>query len=245
MRHFAQTSLLGRPLAGESPAAPARDESRVQLLIDFDRSAAPQSAVNPSVNDDPASHFALRFAALLEADSTAAFNNAAISQLAREIFGSSAGFARDAYDAAEAGFNIYLNRVGFDLSSTPAAIDRLLAEQKRLPLQSRRDQNQIDFQQFSTPPAEALVVVKAAALCAGMTVLDRHGFKVTGAPPDRCQLWWEPITDAATTQTRKNMFCGARKWRTGHGDAVPASWSAKGVVRLLAGPGVQPVDRAK
>lgn len=78
----------------------------------------------------------------------------------------------DAYDAAEAGFNIFIQRVKLDLSNPLAAIDRLLTEQKRLPLQSRRDQNQIDFQQFSTPPAEALVVVKAAALCVGMTVLE-------------------------------------------------------------------------
>ena len=94
MRHFAQTSLLGRPLDDKSPTALTSEDSRVQLLIDFDRPAPAQAAANPSVMDDPASLFALRFAALLEMDSTAAFNNAAISQLAREIFGSSAGFAR-------------------------------------------------------------------------------------------------------------------------------------------------------
>jgi len=108
----------------------------------------------------------------LESDPTAALNNAALSQLAREILGSSVGHARDTYDAAEAGFNIYLQRVGLDLSNTPAAIDKLLAEQSRLPLQNRRDQHQIEFQQFSTPPPEALLVVKAAALCEGMTVLE-------------------------------------------------------------------------
>lgn len=53
-----------------------------------------------------------------------------------------------------------------------AAIDKLLVVQARLPVQTRRDQTQIEFQQFSTPPAEALVVVKAAALCPGMSVLE-------------------------------------------------------------------------
>lgn len=161
-----------RPTRNGSRSGPADDESQVQLCFDFDRIAAPQATAIPSVGETPESRFALRFAAVLEADPTAAFNNAAISQLAREIFGSSAGYARDAYDSAEAGFNIYLNRVGFDLSDTSAAIDRLLTEQARLPLQTRRDQNQIDFQQFSTPPAQALVVIKAASLCPGMTVLE-------------------------------------------------------------------------
>ena len=143
-----------------------------QLFFDFDGPATLPSTLSEPSQDDPASRFALRFAALLETDRAARFNNRAIAELAREIFGGSAGFARNAYDAAEAGFNIYLNRVGFNLSHTEAAIDRLLAEQARLPLQKRRDQNQIDFQQFSTPPAQALVVVKAATLCSGMTVLE-------------------------------------------------------------------------
>lgn len=96
----------------------------------------------------------------------------------------------DAYDAAEAGFNIFIQRVKLDLSNPLAAIDRLLTEQKRLPLQARRDQNQIDFQQFSTPPAEALVVVKAAALCVGMTECwygQSRGAGTADRRPDRHQ----------------------------------------------------------
>jgi protein-L-isoaspartate O-methyltransferase len=151
---------------------PSIKESPLQLRLDFERPAMPESTATSAAIDTPESAFALRFAALLEADPTAGFNNAAISQLAREIFGSSAGYARDAYDSAEAGFNLYLKRAGLDLSNAPAAIDRLLSEQERLPLQTKRDQHQIDFQQFSTPPAQALVVVKAASLCAGMKVLE-------------------------------------------------------------------------
>ncbi|MBX9787486.1 MAG: strawberry notch family protein [Pirellulales bacterium] len=130
----------------------------------------PATLVSP--DQHPTSRFALEFAARLEGDPAASFNNTAVSQLARDIFGSSAGHARDAYDAAEAGFNIYLNRVGLDLKNPQAAIDRLLTGQERLPLQTRRDQSQVDFQQFSTPPAQALTVIKAASLCAGMKVLE-------------------------------------------------------------------------
>jgi hypothetical protein len=108
----------------------------------------------------------------LEADPQAKFDNSALACLAQQVFGSSAGHGRDAYDAAEAGWNVYLHRTGIDLANVPAAIDWLLAEQARLPLQTRRDQTQIEFQQFSTPPAEALVVVKTAALCPGMSVLE-------------------------------------------------------------------------
>ncbi|MAT73427.1 MAG: hypothetical protein CMJ58_28420 [Planctomycetaceae bacterium] len=144
----------------------------VQLLLDFDGTATLPSIVGSANSEDSASRFALRFAALLEADPQARFDNKAVSELARDIFGSSAGYAREAYDAAEAGFNIFLNRIDFDISDCKAAIEWLLSEQARLPLQSRRDQRQIDFQQFSTPPAQALVVVKAAALQPGMNVLE-------------------------------------------------------------------------
>jgi len=172
MKHQNTIAISGWPRAHTPELRQGNDPSGTQLRFDFDRLPATKSDAVPLVNNSPASRFALRFAALLEADPSACFDNAAISGLAREIFGAAAGRARDAYDAAEAGFNIYLNRVGVDFTHTPAAIARLLAEQARLPLQIRRDQNQIEFQQFSTPPAEALVVVKAAAIRSGMTVLE-------------------------------------------------------------------------
>jgi len=171
-RNRGNASVFYPPRTGGAQFDRPHKESKNQLHLDFERAAEPEAPASASIEEPPASRFALRFAALLEADAKAAFDNWAISELAREIFGSAAGHARDAYDAAEAGFNIYMRRAGLSLSNVPAAIDRLLAEQKRLPLQSRRDQTQVDFQQFSTPPAQALVVVKAAALCAGMKVLE-------------------------------------------------------------------------
>jgi hypothetical protein len=142
------------------------------MVLDFEQSVELAPDAKLPVLPCPVAEFARRVAAILEADPSLKFDNGATSRLAQEILGSSAGHGRDAYDAAEAGFNIYLQRMRLDLANVPAAIDMLLAAQARLPIQTRRDQTQIEFQQFSTPPAEALVVVKAAALCPEMTVLE-------------------------------------------------------------------------
>ena len=142
------------------------------MFLDFDRPAEAEPVASLPAADCPVAQFARHIAKLLEADPSVKFDNTAIAGLAHEIFGSSAGHGRDAYDAAETGLNIYLQRMSFDLSDVPSAIDKLLTAQARLPIQTRRDHTQIEFQQFSTPPAEALVVVKAAALCPGMSVLE-------------------------------------------------------------------------
>lgn len=161
----------------ESGPKPARSETGggdagSQLLFDFGALSAPAAIAMPPGRDCPEWQFALRFAALLETEPACTFDNAVVSQLARDIFGASAGRARDAYDAAEAGFNIYMERVGLDLSDPSAAIEWLVAEQFRLPRQTRRDDAQVELQQFSTPPAQALVLAKAAALQPGMKVLE-------------------------------------------------------------------------
>jgi protein-L-isoaspartate O-methyltransferase len=142
------------------------------MLLDFDQPAGESPAVKLPVLKCPVADFARNVAALLEADSSSKLDNAAIGRLARGAFGSSAGHGRDAYDAAEAGLNLYLARIGLDIANVPATIDRLLALQARLPIQTRRDQTQVEYQQFSTPPAEALVVAKSAALRPGMSVLE-------------------------------------------------------------------------
>lgn len=171
MKRERSLSLQSQPQSG-AHRPELSPKSQLQLRFDLERFPEKKTEVSPTVTESPASFFARRFAALLEADATSTFDNPAISRLAREVFGAAAGHARDAYDAAEAGFNIYVSRVGLELLDNYAAIEWLNAAQLRLPLQSRRDQSQIDFQQFSTPPSEAFVVVKAAALCAGMQTLE-------------------------------------------------------------------------
>lgn len=117
-------------------------------------------------------HLARRVAALLESDADTSINNRRLNVLAAESLGHAAGHARDMYDAAETGMNIHIARSGLDLIDVPSSIDLLLAMQERMPLQMRRDVTQIELQQFSTPPTEALLVVGAAALRPGMVVLE-------------------------------------------------------------------------
>jgi predicted RNA methylase len=161
------SALIPSPSARASRKGPAFDSRQLQL--DFDQAAASGDSARLT---EALSQFAHRFAAALEADATAKFNNPAIDYLAREIFGSAAGHARDAYDAAEAGFNIYLARMGFCSNDMEAVIRWLQDQVARLPCQNKRDYTQVEFQQFSTPHDEAFVVVKAAALWPGMNVLE-------------------------------------------------------------------------
>lgn len=172
MINYRNTSSHGRAGSGQSYSRRGRGPASNQMLLDFDRPAETEPAAKLPAVECPVARFARHFAALLEANPSVKFDNTAIGRLAQEILGSSAGHGRDAYDAAEAGLNIYLQRMRLDLGNVSAAIDKLVAAQARLPLQTRRDQTQIEFQQFSTPPAEALVVVKAAALCPAMSVLE-------------------------------------------------------------------------
>lgn len=145
-------------------------------LVDASFSAAenrhPAADISSECGRLSASDFALRIAASLHADPDAQIDNHALSELAREVFGHSAGHGREAYDAAEAGMNIFIRRAGLYLDDVPTSRRWLLALQARMPRQQRRDARQIDFQQFSTPPAEALLVVIAAAIRPGMFVLE-------------------------------------------------------------------------
>lgn len=172
MFHYRSTSSHARAGGSWARSGKARGSAPNQMLLNFGRPPAPEPVAAIPATESPLGQFARRVATLLETDRSTKLDNTAINGLAQEILGSSAGHGRDAYDAAEAGFNIYLHRTGVELGNGPAAIETLLVEQTRLPLQTRRDQAQIEFQQFSTPPAEALVVVKAAALCLGMSVLE-------------------------------------------------------------------------
>lgn len=133
---------------------------------------APSPSKNHGTPTGGLTLFARRVAIVLEVDPDAAIDNRALNLLAVEAFGNSAGHARDMYDSAEAGMNIYISRSGLDLEDVPGSIDWLVALQERMPRQTRRDSAQIELQQFSTPPAEALLATSAAALCSGMVVLE-------------------------------------------------------------------------
>lgn len=111
-------------------------------------------------------------AATLEHEPNTRIDNRLLNSVARESFGRAAGHARDMYDAAEAGMNIRIARAGLDLVDVVGSIGVLLALQERMPRELRRNAVQVELQQFSTPPAEAILVVSAAALRSGMRVLE-------------------------------------------------------------------------
>jgi hypothetical protein len=106
-----------RGAGGRSYAGRARGFAPNQLLLDFDRPAEAEPVAALPAVECPVTQFARRLATLLEADPSVKFDNMAISRLAKEVLGSSAGHGRDAYGAAEAGFNIYLQRMGLDLGN--------------------------------------------------------------------------------------------------------------------------------
>lgn len=153
-------------------STPLGTRSGSQLHFDFEGLTLPGRIAVPSTDDQPEVRLAIRFAGLLESEQATVFDNPTFSRVAREVFGTSAGFGRAAYDAAEAGFNMYICRTGMTFGDVRTAIDWLRIEQARLPTQTRRDQTQVDLQQFSTPPAQAMLVVAAAGVRAGMTVLE-------------------------------------------------------------------------
>ena len=97
-------------------------------------------------------------------------DNRKVDEMAREALGSAAGHARDAYDAFEAGMNKYIEtNITIDIDTGFEELQKL---EQLMPRQTRRDDAQVEFQQFSTPPTEAYVVVKAAGIQAGMLVLE-------------------------------------------------------------------------
>lgn len=170
MKRYTSDAASSKPRS--SGAKQRGHDSGGQMHFDFEGLSAPVGEVTPVATESPVCEFALRFAAILESEPAAEFDNAELSRLAREVFGCSAGHARDSYDAAEAGLNIYLERVGLDLSDPTVAYQRLHELQQRLPTQTRRDETQIERQQFSTPPALGLLLIQVASLRAGMQVLE-------------------------------------------------------------------------
>ena len=86
------TSTLWHAEASDNSILQAVGSSRIQLSFDFSDNPKSNSTSTIPTQNTPAMQFA-SFAALLEADRNAQFDNAVISSLAREIFGNSAGHA--------------------------------------------------------------------------------------------------------------------------------------------------------
>ena len=83
---------------------------------------------------------------------------------------------KDAYDAMEAGVNLYIRKGGWTASGSAADAEVDIANLERmtqtLPTQSKRTAETDEFQQFSTPPAYAYLLNWAANLRQGETVME-------------------------------------------------------------------------
>lgn len=85
---------------------------------------------------------------------------------------------RDAYDALEFALNRGLASgafgpiAAFDLASLQGLVERMQDLVNRLPTQTRRTEEQVEWQQFSTPPTLAAMMAHAACIEPGDRVLD-------------------------------------------------------------------------
>lgn len=83
---------------------------------------------------------------------------------------------KDAYDAIELGVNLYLHEIGLKPDGTVeqarAHVDDLAKMLSLIPTQTKRTEEQDEFQQFSTPPTYAYVANWVAAPRAGETYLE-------------------------------------------------------------------------
>lgn len=91
---------------------------------------------------------------------------ALLMQMAERAFGGSLTSgrydSRDVYDALETAVNLHVRSHPDDYHGAPAAVlGALRALQARLPTQTLRTGEQLDFQQFSTPPTLAFVAAHA------------------------------------------------------------------------------------
>ncbi len=104
-------------------------------------------------------------------------------RIADEAFGGTQGqgayTVKDAYDALELGVNRYIAEVssltlnpGAGLEQAQQTVEDLKALLERLPTQTKRTEEQDEFQQFSTPPTYAYVVNWLAKPQAGESVLE-------------------------------------------------------------------------
>lgn len=140
-----------------------------------DAEAKPGAAVPPAGEAGPHATLVQQFDERLSKPGK--INNPELTQMADAAFGGTRGEGaydpRDSADAMEAGVNQHIERSGIvDFDDPSATVDRLIELTDRLPRQVDRTEEQIEFQQFSTVPAEGFVLVNAAGIRPGMTVLE-------------------------------------------------------------------------
>lgn len=105
-------------------------------------------------------------------------DNPALNQLADQAYGGTraagAHSSREVYDALEAAVNRWVLDNGPRLMTLPGpeALAEVRGLMGRLPTQTDRTQEQVDFQQFSTPPSLAMVATHALGIRPGEVVME-------------------------------------------------------------------------
>jgi len=154
-------------------------------------------------------------AAILAGES---FNNRKLQAMANEVFGGQRGEGkyelRDMYDAFEAGVSAAIEMSNIvDFGNPIETLMALMELQSRLAVQSDRTMEQIDLQQFSTPPAQAFVAAYALGIASGpmsalepsagtgmlATMLRIRGAQVTANEIDERRLQMLQIRGFTTT----------------------------------------------
>ena len=141
-----------------------------KLLAEFESEEWAQKALAKPAPEAEQSVKLMNNVTALLTRGTGKIDNRKVDKMAREVFGAAAGHARDAYDSFEAGMNQYIwQKIKIDMDT---GFEELHELEKQMPRQTRRDDVSVEFQQFSTPPTEAYVVARAAAIVEGMMVLE-------------------------------------------------------------------------
>lgn len=152
-----------------------------------EESSIPENQKATTTSDSPHVRLAERIKSRVidilqnEDDDIKPFNNNELLDWAAQEFGGTKGEGkfdpRDAYDAMEMGINMAVREKGINPSSADtdkavSDIHKLLRILQSVPTQTNRTEEQIKFQQFSTPPTLAYLVNWLADIRKGNTALE-------------------------------------------------------------------------
>ncbi|TDI15212.1 MAG: sigma-70 family RNA polymerase sigma factor, partial [Acidobacteria bacterium] len=117
----------------------------------------------------PSDHMQLAYTLLGDLREGIKIDNPALTKRANEAFGGTRGEGkydpRDAYDAMEVALNMYIEDEGLVRFDDPeGTVKRLAALHALMPVQADRTEEQVEFQQFSSPPDLAFAAVYAAGI---------------------------------------------------------------------------------
>lgn len=180
-----QEGIIG-PADGSKPravlpvAAPVQTPAPPSVQRDTEPAPLPAEPLQPAPSGVH-EHMPALISALREhiAEGKSLANGTELQRFAKEKLGGSLTEGtfemKDAYDALETAVNQHIaETIGPRLLHEPveSAVKELEALTSRLPTQTARNKEQLQFQQFSTPPALSYLAATAANISPGETVLE-------------------------------------------------------------------------